>query len=136
MGAYACSIMEESLHNRIIKEFANAFVPDYYDVQLNIGDEETYNIKGYYPDIVAKRKHNNEVYICEVKTHTFITMQVAKQQWKPFSKLGDYFILLIPVGMESFVLKILDKINIRNATVKTYKETSSGDIIFLDITNN
>ncbi len=111
MGVHACGIEEEILHNKVIEIFAKTFGPE-YEIQLNIGDEETFEFGGYYPDIIAIHRKTGKTYVAEVKTPTFVNREVAENQWEPFSKLGDSFFLIIPSGMEYFVIPLIRTIKV------------------------
>lgn len=99
MGIAVVGVVEEELHNRAVLAYAKTF-GDEYEVHVNLGDEQIYPLKGYYPDIVAVHKLSGEVHVAEVKTKTLIIPSQVICQWEPFSHLGDNFTLLVPRGHE------------------------------------
>lgn len=104
-----CGIKEERLHNRVVDAFSKTFGSE-FEIHLNLGDEKNYDLKGYYPDIIAINKSSGDIHIAEVKTPTLINRKVAEEQWKPFSNLGKKFILIIPEDKADFVQLLLRKV--------------------------
>src|SRR5947207_1085461 len=89
-----------STEHDVIVNLAASLISD-YEVHKNPDGEKNrwieHNSEKYYPDIMlVPRGQKNSTIIIEVETDESVNDDHADEQWKPYSKLGRAFYLLVP----------------------------------------
>jgi hypothetical protein len=120
---------EQSEHDSVIEASASSYIATGGTVYTNPGSEKNYDIDGFYPDLVAK-KADGSIVIEEIETETTVTEDECYNQWKPYSKLGYQFILIVPTSKVGLAQRFIRHSQL-DVTVQTYT-ISGANVSFYD----
>jgi len=90
---------EQFLHDWVIRKVHEKYSKLYSEVHINPGEENNYDYKEVYPDIVVEN-YGQVVQIIEVETAETIN-QDRIQKWKDLSELGVKLSLLVPKDQQN-----------------------------------
>lgn len=123
------STTPQSEHDLVVEESAASYRKTGGSASTNPGSEKNVDVAGLYPDVVAKRS-DGTIVIEEIETESSVTEDECDNQWKPYSKLGYQFNLVVPkasLGLaQRFVRKSQLKVTLQGYTI------SGNDVKFYD----
>ncbi len=85
---------EQFLHDWVIRKIKEKNSRIYSEININPGDEQNYDLKGKYPDVVLVN-HGQVVSVIEVDTKESVDEQ-STGKWKALSELGVKLTLIVP----------------------------------------
>jgi len=85
---------EQFLHDWVIRKIKEKNSRIYSEININPGDEQNYDLKGKYPDVVLVN-HGQVVSVIEVDTTETVNEQ-SIDKWKALSELSVKLTLIVP----------------------------------------
>lgn len=95
---------EQFLHDWVIGKIKEKYSRLYKEVHTNLGKEKSFELKGYYPDVVFVN-YGQTVLVAEVETQETIN-EAEAEEWKTLSNLGAQLVLVVPKEMQNAAREI------------------------------
>ncbi len=95
---------EQFLHDWVIGKIKEKYSRLYKEVHTNLGEEKSFELKGYYPDVVFVN-YGQTVLVAEVETQETIN-EAEAEEWKTLSNLGAQLVLVVPKEMQNAAREI------------------------------
>lgn len=131
--AIRVSKTEQTEHDLVIEKSAATYGATGGAAYTNPGSEKNHEIDGFYPDVVAK-KGDGSVVIEEIETESTVTEDECEKQWKPYSKLGYQFNLIVPANKTGIAQRIIRRSQLL-ITLQSYA-ISGSNVVFYDSQGN
>ena len=123
------SKFEQAEHDLVIERSAATYCKRGGTAYTNPAIEKKRDIDGLYPDIIATEQGGLRV-IEEIETDSTVTEDECERQWKPYSKLGYAFRLIVPLSKVELAKRTIRHTSL-DVTLQGY--TLSGkDVNFYD----
>lgn len=90
---------EQFLHDWVIRQAKEKFSKLYNEININPGEEQNSEFKGFYPDILLG-SYGQVVQIVEIETKSTIT-EDRVEYWKSVSDLGVKLVILVPKELQN-----------------------------------
>ena len=95
---------EKFLHDWVIRQTQEKFSKLYNEININPGEEQNFEYKGHYPDVLLG-SYGEIVQLIEVETESTIN-ESKVDYWKELSELGVQLILLVPKEFQNHLRDI------------------------------
>jgi len=113
---------DKLIHDWMVTYLKDRLSRDYNDIQINLGDDERHEFKGFRPDLILGN-HGMVLALMEVETEKSITSEKA-DEWKKMAGLGAKLILMVPRASKAKVIDLLWKQGLADKTsVGSYELT-------------
>ena len=110
---------EQIEHDLVTEASASNFRKQGYIAYTNPRSIKNTEVNGLFPDVVAE-KRDGSVVIEEIETESTVTEDECKNQWKPYSKLGYKFNIIVPPNKAVLAQRLIRRYEL-DITLQTYK---------------
>jgi len=131
--AARASKTEQTEHDLVVEKSADTYRAIGGVAYTNPGSEKKHDVAGLYPDVVAK-KADGSIVIEEVETASTVTEDECEKQWKPYSKLGHKFNLIVPIDSVGLAQRFIRRSQLQ-VTLQAYT-ISGNNVKFYDLQGN